>query len=1161
MRDNYIILIFTLLIFSALSGKSQDFDFDEKTSQTYALIIGVSDYSDEKIPQLNFAHKDAVAFEEYLKSPAGGAVPKENIQLLTNEKATIGAIDDGIYRLENQVKEGDYVIIFFSGHGDVEQKILTQKGYLLAHNTPFTNYPRHALALEKLDELVVGLAAIKNVKTLIVLDACRAGNLAGSAFNGANFTAEQAANREANELRILSCKSDQQSWENPALGGGRGVFSYYFINGLKGLADLDDGEVSKTELELYTSSRVKKQALSLSENKKRQEPKFVGDGFVLAKVDPETLAAVKAEQELTATDGSVAAKDKGIKRDREEEEENAMEILIEKITSNDFLDGINYSKVLENDSADLVSVFLDKYYAENQEEVDNLEKTEELITETTVEETIKEEVHNYFAFPIPNDSRAPKVKRDTTFVTIFEKLSADSITRSELGRKLAIKLHDRGQEIVNQYLTGDTLELKRRKYYSERKGDYDNYADMFKVAMDLLPDDHPSHDKLEIKHHYFKGVAARINMPTTKNRDSLLRIADFHQSKAFELDSQTAYIANEMANIAALKGNQEDAIKYYNRASDLAPVWAIPYSNMATIYYNAGKMEEAKNAAETAKKYGADLSAPYNNLGRIYFKQKDYLHAEENYRRSTEKDNKSWIPFEGLGHVYLQNTDYALADSFYNQADIRKKGLYFETPESFTDTWLEGTNAILFDTLNYDVSWKDKTVLAEFARGINAYGLGKFDEAEKRFREVVLREPNHPLAFYFLGKMFFEQNRFEEAEIMLNYGLENHFSKTIFEKFIANLQSQIDKNPNKYSVGTEVYTDSYFDKSALQYLLADLYKSWKRYAAAEEVYLGMKSENSGDKRVWEELWTLYEFLQRYNEAESTILGYVALEKASTFQLLDAFYSRVNKKLPSEPNWFYKKGLLQIEEYKHIFAETGEVQNFDIISPNSPYFYVYSPEEPLLKTLEIAPDFPSVVDIYLKLGELELMRNRPDNATVYFEKAVLMEPTHADPRLEIVEAYNERFRFQEALGHLDFLRDSSHVNYRNRLRYADYMIRTSKFEEAKSLLLQSEDFDVIANLDRINLYAKMNLNSGKPKKAIDFYTKKLSFAGSPSAVEDQYSIARAKMDLGKKTEALDDLKNLLATGNFDYPFVLRFDEKWDALRESADWKELIDQYFE
>ena len=49
---------------------------------TYAVVIGISDYQDPGIPDLRYADKDAEAFVKYLLSEAGGQLKKDHIKLL-----------------------------------------------------------------------------------------------------------------------------------------------------------------------------------------------------------------------------------------------------------------------------------------------------------------------------------------------------------------------------------------------------------------------------------------------------------------------------------------------------------------------------------------------------------------------------------------------------------------------------------------------------------------------------------------------------------------------------------------------------------------------------------------------------------------------------------------------------------------------------------------------------------------------------------------------------------------------------------------------------------------------------------------------------------------------------------------------------------------------
>src|SRR6185503_5195657 len=89
------------LIAFILFFKTSLFAQNSKTRepQIYAVVVGISSYRDDNIPGLNFADKDAIAFADFLKTPNAGAVPDQNIALLTNEKATRSNIIKELGRL------------------------------------------------------------------------------------------------------------------------------------------------------------------------------------------------------------------------------------------------------------------------------------------------------------------------------------------------------------------------------------------------------------------------------------------------------------------------------------------------------------------------------------------------------------------------------------------------------------------------------------------------------------------------------------------------------------------------------------------------------------------------------------------------------------------------------------------------------------------------------------------------------------------------------------------------------------------------------------------------------------------------------------------------------------------------------------------------------
>lgn len=260
------------------------------STATRALVVGISDYQNSQIPDLQFAHRDAEAFAAFLQSPGGGSVPPDQIRLLTNAQATNANICAGLSWLMDNSAEGDVAIIYFSGHGDVESKTRSQLGFLLSWDSPPVNYAAGAVHLYYLQEVVATLSLDNKAKVMLVTDACHAGKLAGSSVGGSQATASNLARQFAQEVKILSCQPNEYSNEGTRWGGGRGVFSWHLVNGLYGMADQNgDQVVTLLEINRFLEDKVPADVAPAS-----QIPMFFGNrSETLAIVDAPTLAEVR----------------------------------------------------------------------------------------------------------------------------------------------------------------------------------------------------------------------------------------------------------------------------------------------------------------------------------------------------------------------------------------------------------------------------------------------------------------------------------------------------------------------------------------------------------------------------------------------------------------------------------------------------------------------------------------------------------------------------------------------------------------------------------------------------------------------------------------------------------------------------------------------------
>ncbi|KAG8794534.1 hypothetical protein FRC12_023743 [Ceratobasidium sp. 428] len=83
----------------------------------HALIIGIDDYVDDKVPNLQGAEQDAQSFRDYLINDV--FVPQAQIKTLLSKDATRANIIDGFKALaiHPNIKKQDPIVIFYAGHG------------------------------------------------------------------------------------------------------------------------------------------------------------------------------------------------------------------------------------------------------------------------------------------------------------------------------------------------------------------------------------------------------------------------------------------------------------------------------------------------------------------------------------------------------------------------------------------------------------------------------------------------------------------------------------------------------------------------------------------------------------------------------------------------------------------------------------------------------------------------------------------------------------------------------------------------------------------------------------------------------------------------------------------------------------------------------------
>ncbi len=219
-----------------------------------AVIIGNRDYKDRDIPPVTYAISDAKLFEKYLIKTFG--VREGNIIFKTN--ATKGVFDNifGTHEtykglLYQYIKPGQSdIYVYYSGHG--APNIETKKGYIM----PVDSNPGSiAIGGYSLDLLYGNLAKMKGRSVTVITDACFSGaNVLKNASPVGIIVKNPLAASRGTTLINSSAGTEISSWYPEK---GHGMFTYWFLRGLTGDADLNhDKEVTTMEMDNYLNDNI-----------------------------------------------------------------------------------------------------------------------------------------------------------------------------------------------------------------------------------------------------------------------------------------------------------------------------------------------------------------------------------------------------------------------------------------------------------------------------------------------------------------------------------------------------------------------------------------------------------------------------------------------------------------------------------------------------------------------------------------------------------------------------------------------------------------------------------------------------------------------------------------------------------------------------------------
>jgi len=219
----------------------------------WILSIGVNRYDSPLLKNLNYAVNDAREIINVFKAQEGRVYGKVNSRLIadgTDINPNKINIQDGFDFLKN-ASSNDVIILFIAGHGLNDQNGVF---YFMPSDASFTSEGaiRSANAISQSE-----IQTVLNIpgRKILFIDACHSAGASGGRTKATDNNRLVRDLQSNSTVIFTSSKGNQFSQERPELK--HGVFTYAILQGLRGEAFPENGNITMMSLQLYVSRKVK----------------------------------------------------------------------------------------------------------------------------------------------------------------------------------------------------------------------------------------------------------------------------------------------------------------------------------------------------------------------------------------------------------------------------------------------------------------------------------------------------------------------------------------------------------------------------------------------------------------------------------------------------------------------------------------------------------------------------------------------------------------------------------------------------------------------------------------------------------------------------------------------------------------------------------------
>jgi tetratricopeptide (TPR) repeat protein len=686
--------------------------------QTFAMIMGISSY--KYVRPLTYADKDAEMFRDFLKSPGGGKLPDDNIYSLLNDQATLANFySKGFQWLKvKKLQAGDRLFIYLAGHGDAIDE--DQFFYLAYDCNPAGDKNNYlvggAIQLFNLKKKIAAETA-KGVEVYFIMDACRTSELPGGT-EGQNFLNSAISEKKAGEIIMLATGAGQESLEDASIGAGHGLFTYYLVDGLSGLADSSgtvDNKITLEEIQKYVDKNVP--AVAQQRFKRKQDPFFCcneNSSKVISIVDTAYLHKWQMLKRILASGGPSAAvspRGRGISGSSDT-------LLID--TYNLFNNAIKDNKLTGNESAE--------FYYEKM-------------------------ALNYPGDSYTIDAQSTLAVEFINFAQSKINLYLDCKDAASVQKMRAQIDEDEKTDEINSSL--DRMEKVAQLEFYE-------VGHMLEKAIGIIQPDDPDFAKSLLGRMYFfkaRGYFARSRQVIDINK------AFQYAYTAYASDPHAAYILNTLSNLHLDINRYDSAIFYAKKAIMAAPRWRYPYVSLAFCYKTLSKPDSAIRYYRMSIDLDPANADAWVDLGHYFYSLGKADSAIVYYEKALTLDPRNVYASNNIGWLLHDRKEYERSIVYFKQS--------IAADPNFINAY-NGISKTFFETKQFDsariyyskafANYKDKSIvnnyIGNFYRELKAY-----DSAKLYYLMAAALDPDYEDAFNNLGRSSFDLKQYDSAKL------------------------------------------------------------------------------------------------------------------------------------------------------------------------------------------------------------------------------------------------------------------------------------------------------------------------------------------------------------------------------------------------------------